>query len=208
MTTNSHVFTGMDGSSAVMPVTLPRDGGYSGPFQLSTYFELRGRCKMQKDERDLLEVLIFDEIEDTVGTWLRAIIRRLEKEQTAIRRDQQEQPTSGYETLRGTPLHQEHHPKSAKPACSTAPVRRRTDPRRRPDHTDPFDCGASAIAVQVNWQVLRSVISKLPAGAAAGAALPGGRRCGPPRAGLRAGPFGRRRGAAARRNPSICFPRS
>jgi hypothetical protein len=39
---------------------------------------------MQKDERDLLEVLIFDEIEDTVGTWLRAIIHRLEKEQTAI----------------------------------------------------------------------------------------------------------------------------
>jgi hypothetical protein len=57
MTTNSHVFTGMDGSSAVMAVTLLRDGGYSGPFQLSAYFELRGRCKMQKDERDLLEVL-------------------------------------------------------------------------------------------------------------------------------------------------------
>jgi hypothetical protein len=37
---------------------------------------------MQKDERDLLEVLIFDEIEDTVGTWLRAIIQHLEKEQT------------------------------------------------------------------------------------------------------------------------------
>jgi hypothetical protein len=29
--------------------------------------------------------LIFDEIEETVGTWLRAIIQRLEKEQTAIR---------------------------------------------------------------------------------------------------------------------------
>ena len=48
---------------------------------------------MQKDERDLLEVLIFDEIEDTVGTWLRAIIQRLEKEQTAIRRDYHKQPT-------------------------------------------------------------------------------------------------------------------
>jgi hypothetical protein len=44
---------------------------------------------MQEDERDLLEVLIFDEIEETVGTWLRTIIRRLEKEQRAIRRDQQ-----------------------------------------------------------------------------------------------------------------------
>ena len=29
---------------------------------------------MQEDERDLLEVLIFDEIEETVGTWLRAIL--------------------------------------------------------------------------------------------------------------------------------------
>jgi hypothetical protein len=47
---------------------------------------------MQKDERDLLEVLIFDEIEETVGAWLRAIIQRLEKEQTAIRRIQQKQP--------------------------------------------------------------------------------------------------------------------
>jgi hypothetical protein len=42
---------------------------------------------MQEDERDLLEVLIFDEIEETVGTWLRTIIQRLEKEQAAIRRD-------------------------------------------------------------------------------------------------------------------------
>jgi hypothetical protein len=33
---------------------------------------------MQEDERDLLEVLIFDEIEETVGTWLRAIIQRLD----------------------------------------------------------------------------------------------------------------------------------
>ena len=40
---------------------------------------------MQMDDRDLLEVLIFDEIEETVGTWLRAIIQRLEKEQTAKR---------------------------------------------------------------------------------------------------------------------------
>ena len=54
---------------------------------------------MQEDERDLLEVLIFDEIEETVGTWLRAIIRRLEKEQTAIRRNQQKQPTPSRETL-------------------------------------------------------------------------------------------------------------
>ena len=40
---------------------------------------------MQKDKRDVLEVLKFDLMEETVGSWLRAIIRRLEKEQMAIR---------------------------------------------------------------------------------------------------------------------------
>ena len=44
---------------------------------------------MQKDYRDVLEVVKFDLIEETVGSWLRAIIRRLEEEQTAIRSDQQ-----------------------------------------------------------------------------------------------------------------------
>ena len=44
---------------------------------------------MQEDERDHLEVLIFGEIEETVGTWLRAIIQRLEKERTAIQGDHQ-----------------------------------------------------------------------------------------------------------------------
>ena len=38
---------------------------------------------MQEDERDVLEVLIFEEMEETVGTWLRAIIQRLEKERAA-----------------------------------------------------------------------------------------------------------------------------
>jgi hypothetical protein len=63
---------------------------------------------MQEDERDLLEVLIFDEIEETVGTWLRTIIQRLEKEQAAIRRDRRKLPTPSGETLRGMPLY--HHP--------------------------------------------------------------------------------------------------
>jgi hypothetical protein len=80
---------------------------------------------MQKDERDVLEVLKFDLIEETLGSWLRAIIQRLEKEQTAIRRDQQRQPTPNHETLRGTPLYQKHHPQSVKPACLTALDRRR-----------------------------------------------------------------------------------
>jgi hypothetical protein len=83
---------------------------------------------MQEDERDLLEVLIFDEIEETVGTWLRAIIQRLEKEQTAIRRDHRKPRTPGGEKLKGTLLYQRHHPKSAKPACPNALDRRQVLP--------------------------------------------------------------------------------
>jgi hypothetical protein len=124
MTTNSFVCTGIEGSLAVMAVMLPCDEGHSTPFGLSAYFELRGRCKMQEDERDLMEVLIFDEIEETVGTWLRTIIQRLEKEQTAIRRDHCKQRTPGGGKLTGTLLYQRHHPKSAKPALPTALDRR------------------------------------------------------------------------------------
>ena len=80
---------------------------------------------MQKDYRDVLEVLNFDLIEETVGSWLRAIIRRLEEEQTAIRRDQQKQPAPSLETLRMTRLYPKRHPKSPKPACSTALDRQR-----------------------------------------------------------------------------------
>jgi hypothetical protein len=80
---------------------------------------------MQEDERDLLEVLIFDEIEETVGTWLRATIQRLEKEQAAIQRDHRKQPTPSGETLRGTPLYQKQHPKCTKLTSPTALGRRR-----------------------------------------------------------------------------------
>ncbi len=80
---------------------------------------------MQEDERDVLEVLIFEEMEETVGTWLRAIIQRLEKEQTAIRRDQHKQPIPGRETLRGTLLYRKQHPKCAKLTSPTALDRRR-----------------------------------------------------------------------------------
>jgi hypothetical protein len=80
---------------------------------------------MQEDERDLLEVLIFEEIEETVGTWLRAIIQRLEKEQAAIRRGHRQQPTPSGETLRGTPLYQKQHPKCAELMSPTALDRRR-----------------------------------------------------------------------------------
>ena len=73
---------------------------------------------MQEDERDLLEVLVFDEIEETVGTWLRAIIQHLEKQQTAIRRHQHKQLARGRETFRGTPFYRKHHPKCAKTGVS------------------------------------------------------------------------------------------
>ena len=63
---------------------------------------------MEEDERDLLEVLIFDEIEETVGTWLRTIIQRLEREQTAIRRKHPKQPTSNRETPTAMPHYQKH----------------------------------------------------------------------------------------------------
>jgi hypothetical protein len=80
---------------------------------------------MQKDYRDVLEVVKFDIIEETVGSWLRAIIRRLEVEHAAVRSDQQKQPTPRREATRGTPIRQRHHPKSAKPACSTTLNRQR-----------------------------------------------------------------------------------
>jgi hypothetical protein len=80
---------------------------------------------MQEDARDLMEVLIFDEIEKTVGAWLRTIIQRLEKEQTVTRRNYHKQPTPTSETVRRTPLHQKHHSKCAKSTCPTALDRRR-----------------------------------------------------------------------------------
>lgn len=83
---------------------------------------------MQEDERDLLEVLIFDEMEETVGTWLRAIIRHLEKERMVTRRNQQNPTIPRRKTLRGTLLYQKRRPKSAKPACSTALDRRQVLP--------------------------------------------------------------------------------
>lgn len=39
---------------------------------------------MRKDERDVSEILKFDLFEETVGSWLRSIIKRLEEERTAI----------------------------------------------------------------------------------------------------------------------------
>ena len=83
---------------------------------------------MQEDERDLLEVLIFDEIEETVGTWLRTIIQRLEKEQKAVRKHRAQRSTPSGKTLGRTLSYQKHDPKLTKPACRTALDGRRQVP--------------------------------------------------------------------------------
>jgi hypothetical protein len=61
-----------------------------------------------------------NEIEETVESWLRATIQRLEEERMAAQEahSKQSRPASG--TLKGTPLYQKQHPKCANPACPTA----------------------------------------------------------------------------------------
>jgi hypothetical protein len=54
------------------------------------------------------------EIENAVGTWLRAAITRFEEERMAVR------AFHDRSLLRGTPLYTKQHPKCANPACSTA----------------------------------------------------------------------------------------
>jgi len=61
-----------------------------------------------------------NEIEETVGDWLRATIQRLEEERAAARQAHSKRPTPGGGTLKGTPLYQKQHPKCANPACPTA----------------------------------------------------------------------------------------
>ena len=185
-TTNFRTFTAIRDFLTVMAVTLQRDVGYSSPLRASPYFGLSRGCKMQKDERDLLEVLKFElkfledggygrsprtpwrpqfifedsltcmnydsrenprpcsecalmhlvppelrsakipcrhiplnesgetldslyrysdqcEIEETVRSWLRATIQRLEEERMAAQRNQSKQPTTSGERTKGTP---------------------------------------------------------------------------------------------------------
>jgi len=61
-----------------------------------------------------------NQIEETVGTWLRASIQRLGEEQTATRQRHSKRLTSACGAQRGTPLYQKQHPKCANPACPTA----------------------------------------------------------------------------------------
>lgn len=61
------------------------------------------------------------ELEEVVGGWLRATIKRLEEDRAAAGRSQREQRTAGTgEIIQGTALYQKHHPKCANPACPTA----------------------------------------------------------------------------------------
>jgi len=61
-----------------------------------------------------------NEIEATVGDWLRTTIHLLEEERATARRTHRKQPSPSRETLKGTPLYQKQHPKCANPACPTA----------------------------------------------------------------------------------------
>jgi hypothetical protein len=61
-----------------------------------------------------------NKIEETVGNWLRATIRRLEEERMALPRVQHRQSTSSLDALRATPLYREEDPKCANASCATA----------------------------------------------------------------------------------------
>ena len=60
------------------------------------------------------------EVEGTVGKWLRATIERLEEERKAQLQHENEYPLPSGEVTAGTPLFQKLHPKCANPACPTA----------------------------------------------------------------------------------------
>ena len=61
------------------------------------------------------------EIEEEVGGWLRATIRRLEEERAAAEGNRRGKPaTESGEAKKGTPLYEKQHPKCANPACPAA----------------------------------------------------------------------------------------
>lgn len=61
------------------------------------------------------------EIEEVVGGWLRATIKRLENERAVAEGNQRElRATEIGATTKGTPLYQKQHPKCANPACPIA----------------------------------------------------------------------------------------
>jgi len=60
------------------------------------------------------------EIEATVGNWLRTTIQRLEEERMAVQQSRRKSSATPGKTVLGTPLYQRQHPKCANPACPTA----------------------------------------------------------------------------------------
>jgi len=60
------------------------------------------------------------EVEETVASWLRATIQRLEEQRAAVQLNHNKQPYPCGEAITGTALHQSLHPKCANPACPTA----------------------------------------------------------------------------------------
>src|SRR5438045_2473993 len=60
------------------------------------------------------------ETEEKTAEWLRAAIEQIEEGQIAIGRAHNNELPSGRETMRGTPLYRNLHPKCANPACPTA----------------------------------------------------------------------------------------
>jgi hypothetical protein len=60
------------------------------------------------------------EVEETVGGWLRATIARLEEERKGQPQQDNTHPLPKDEVTKGTPLFQKLHPKCANPACATA----------------------------------------------------------------------------------------
>lgn len=60
------------------------------------------------------------EVEGTVGKWLRCAITRLEEERKIQRTHENEKPSPASEVTVGIPLSQKLHPKCANPACPTA----------------------------------------------------------------------------------------
>jgi hypothetical protein len=96
-----------------------------------------------------------NEIEETVGGWLRTTITRLKEERIAARQVHSKQRNPGGGTLLGIPLFQKQEPKCANPGCPTAFqwtgggrfFRFRPDPVAKSASTSTTDkpCGAHGV---------------------------------------------------------------
>jgi hypothetical protein len=100
-----------------------------------------------------------NEIEETVGAWLRTTIKRLKEERTAARQAHSKQLIPGGGTLRGIPLFQRQEPKCANPGCPTGFVwtgggkffRFRPDPVPKSQGTPTTDTPYGVHGVKHYW---------------------------------------------------------